>query len=133
MGMYLAKLGSVAFTLKAFEFDEYKRTKSWNWASVAVLNGPPRFHFGGISSEKISLVGRVFADPETKQFTKMAELRKLGDKGEPVPLTYASERAGQYLGLWIIKNAEEKRTLFHKDGTPREFEFTLDLAKYHGD
>ena len=130
---YLAKIGSVAFTLKAFEFDEYKRTKSWNWASVPVLNGPPRLHFGEIESDKISLLGRVFEDQETKQFIKLEELRKLGDKGQPLPLTYASERAGQYLGLWVIKSLEEKRTLFHKDGTPKEFEFTLELAKYHGD
>ena len=130
---YLAKIGSVAFTLKAFEFDEYKRTKSWNWASVSVLNSPPRLHFGEIESDKISLLGRVFEDQETKQFIKLEELRQLGDKGQPLPLTYASERAGQYLGLWVIKSLEEKRILFHKDGTPKEFEFTLELAKYHGD
>ena len=130
---YLAKLGPVSFTFKAFEFDDYERETSWDWQTVSVLNKPPRYHFGGKSADGLSLNGVLFLNANTNQRAKLEEIRSLGDKGEPLDFVYSSEREGQYMGKWVIKSVSDKRSAFSKDGSPGKLEFSIKIEKYPED
>ncbi|MFK7822792.1 MAG: phage tail protein [Oligoflexales bacterium] len=131
---YLAKLGPISFTFRSFEFDDYERSTSWDWQSVALINEPPRLHFGGRNQDSVSLQGVLyFNESNSKDFIKLEELRKLGEKGEPVPFVYSSERVGQYLGKWLIKSVKDKRSAFNMDGSPAKLEFSIEIEKYPED
>ena len=127
---YLAKLGPVSFTFRGFEFDDYERETSWDWQTVSVLNKPPRYHFGGKIRDNISLTGILYSDASSNKKAKLEEIRRLGNKGEPLDFVYASEREGQYMGKWVIKSVSDKRSVFNKDGSPGKLEFSIKIEKY---
>ena len=129
---YLAKLGDFEFELKASEFQTYTRSTGWRWVSVAVLGKAPRLHFAGRGEDKIKLEGVIRPDPGAG-YSQTEMMRQQGDQGEPLPFTYANERAGEYLGMWVIHNISEERTSFNKDGSPRKISFSLEIQKYPED
>jgi len=50
----------------------------------------------------------------------------MGDQGKAWTLIGGD---GTIYGLFIIKNVEETKTAFFKDGTPRKIEFNLSLER----
>lgn len=130
---FLAKLGDVTFSLKTFEFDDFERKTSWDWQTVPVLGKSPRYHFGELLSDNIVLKGLSYYSQGSNQREKVAQLRKQAASGRPVAFFYASERAGQYLGLWVIKSISDKRSSFSTDGRPEKIEFSVEIEKYSED
>lgn len=129
---YLAKLGNLRFELKKNEFQILNRDTTWRWVSVDVLNKAPRLHFAGKGEDKIQFEG-VLRPSEATGYSILENIRKQANKGDPLAFTYANERAGQYLGKWVILNLTEKRSYFNTDGTPKKIDFTLEIQHYPED
>lgn len=129
---YLAKLGDFEFELKAAEFMTYTRATGWRWVSVPVLGKAPRLHFAGRGEDKIKLEGSVYPGPGG-EYSQIELMRQQGDLGEPLPFTYANERAGEYMGKWIIHSLSEERSRLNKDGSPKKMTFTIEIQHYPED
>ena len=129
---YLAKLGDYVFQLDTAAFQSLQRQSAYRWEIKNRLKRLPAAQFLGPGEEGITLPGIIL--PHFRGgIGQVGKMREMAAKGDPLALVYAFERAGQYAGLWCIKEVSETRTLFFKDGVPRRIEFQLSLVAYGED
>ncbi len=57
-------------------------------------------------------------------------MRQEAEKGTPLLL---NDSAGRVWGQWVITRVEETQSVFYADGSPRQVEFRLKLARYGED
>lgn len=130
--MYLAKLGDYTFELDTAAFQQLQRQSAYRWQRLARLGRTPAAQFLGPGDDDITLAGSIY--PHFRGgLGQVGAMRAQAGRGEPLALTYAFERVGQYCGLWCIQRVQETRTLLFKDGTPRRIDFTLSLLAYGED
>ena len=132
MRTYMARLGGFQFGLDTAAFQKLQRTSTFSWQAKNRIGRQPAQQNTGRGADTIALDGVIF--PHWRGgLGQMDMLRRMASDGDPFPLVYAFETAGQYCGLWCITNIEEERTVFFEDGTPRKIDFKLSLVEYGED
>lgn len=129
---YMARLGDFTFNIDTAAFQALERVSSWRWQGIDRIGRKPAQQNTGQEADTINLSGVIY--PHYKGgLGQVGRMRAQANLGEPLPLIYAFESAGQYCGLWCIKQITEARTVFFSDGTPRRIEFSLSLVEYGED
>lgn len=132
MRTYMARLGSFTFGIDTAAFQELQRSSTYRWQAKDRIGRKPAQQNTGQGADTISLSGVIY--PHYRGgLGQIAALRQQAATGEPLPLIYADETVGQYLGRWCVTAIEETRTVFFDDGTPRRIEFRLSLVEYGED
>lgn len=132
MRTYMARLGSFMFGIDTAAFQELQRVSSYRWQSKERIGRKPAQQNTGQGADTISLSGVIY--PHYRGgLGQISQLRDQAANGDPLPLIYASETVGQYLGRWCVTSIEETRTVFFDNGTPRKIEFSLSLVEYGED
>jgi len=131
-GPYMAQLGDYQFALETGAFRELQRHTEYRWASLPRIGRAPAHQFMGLGDESIELQGTIY--PHFRGgIGQLSLMRAQAGKGEPLALTYAFERVGQYAGRWCIASVQEQRSEFFRDGRPRKIDFQLRLQAYGED
>ena len=128
----MARLGDFTFNINTAAFQSLERASSWRWQGIDRIGRKPAQQFTGPEADSITLSGTIY--PHYRGgLGQIGRMRRMADKGEPLPLIYAFEAVGQYCGLWCIKGITEGRTVFFSNGAPRKIEFSLTLVEYGRD
>jgi phage protein U len=130
--MAIAKLGEFIFSVHTASFQTLERRSSYSWASIRRLGRKPALQWIGQDSSTISLKG-IIRPRFRGGFGQMAELKEMAVKGIPYQLTYSDAQKAQDAGLWCIKEIEEGRSYFSRDGFPLKIEFEIELVEYGED
>ena len=121
-------LGSFMFSIDTAAYQELTRTNEYRWPAQERVTREAALQFVGPGQESISLKGVIY--PHYKGgIGQMDTIRGDAALGEPLLLVDGN---GNYWGKYVIERAEETKTVFYADGTPRKIDFKLDL-KYYGD
>jgi len=132
MRNYMARLGEFQFGIDTAAFTELKRSSAWRWEAKNRIGRAPAMQSTGRDADTITLSGVIY--PHWRGgLGQMAALRALAGTGQPQPLVYAFENAGQYCGRWCVTSVEETRTVLFDNGQPRRIEFGLTLREYGDD
>jgi uncharacterized protein len=132
MRTYMARLGAFTFSLDTAAFQELQRVSTYRWEAKNRIGRKPAQQNVGSGADTIRLNGTIY--PHYRGgLGQMGVLRSLADAGEPLPLIYAFESAGQYCGRWCVTEISETRTVFFDNGAPRRIDFTLSLVEYGDD
>lgn len=132
MRTYMARLGAFMFSLDTAAFAELSRVSTYRWEGKNRIGRKPAQQNVGSGADTIRLNGTIY--PHYRGgLGQMGALRALASTGEPLPLIYAFESAGQYCGRWCVTEISETRTVFFDNGAPRRIEFTLSLTEYGED
>jgi phage protein U len=131
-GPYMAQLGTYQFSLDTAAFDTLQRQTAYRWQAQQRIGRAPAMQFLGAGEDTVELNGTIY--PHFRGgLGQLALMRAAASNGEPLPLTYAFETAGQYAGLWCIQSVRDNRSVFFRDGAARKIEFSLTLAAYGED
>jgi phage protein U len=129
---YMARLGSFTFSMDSASFQELQRSVSYRWSGINRIGRQPSQQFTGQGDDVIRLRGAIY--PHFRGgLGQIAALRQQAARGEKMPMVYADTQAGQFVGNFCIKDIEETRTVFFRDGTPRKIDFSLSLIAYGDD
>ena len=132
MRTYMAKLGAFMFGIDTAAFQQLQRTSVYRWEAKNRIGRKPAQQNVGQGADTITLNGVIY--PHYRGgLGQIAAMRQQAANGEPLPLVYAFETAGQFCGQWCITNIEESRTVFFDNGTPKRIEFGLTLVEYGED
>jgi phage protein U len=132
MRTYMARLGSFTFGIDTAAFQELERSSTYRWQAKDRIGRKPAQQNTGSGADTITLSGVIY--PHYRGgIGQIQQLRSQAATGQPLPLIYAFETAGQYCGLWCITNIEETRRVFFDNGTPRRIDFRLTLVEYGED
>ncbi len=131
-GPYMAALGPYQFSLETAAFDTLQRSTDFRWAAQNRIGRAPAQQFLGYGEDTIELQGTIY--PHFRGgLGQLSAMRAMAARGEPLPLVYAFETAGQYNGLWCIKSVKDARSVPIRNGAARKIEFTLQLVAYGED
>ncbi len=131
-GPYMAALGPYQFSLETAAFEQLQRDTQYRWAAQNRIGRAPAQQFLGRGEDTIELQGAIY--PHFRGgLGQLAAMRALAGAGQPLPLIYAFERAGQYNGLWCIKSVRDARSVPIRNGAARKIEFTVCLVAYGED
>jgi uncharacterized protein len=132
MSTYMARLGAFQFSINTAAFQELQRASEYRWEAKQRIGRKPAQQSVGQGADTIRLSGTIF--PHYRGGAgQMGVLRGMAATGEPFPLVYAFESAGQYCGRWCIASIEETRTVFFSNGAPRQINFSMTLVEYGED
>ena len=132
MRTYMARLGAFTFSIDTAAFQELQRVSTYRWEAKNRIGRKPAQQNVGGGADTIRLNGTIY--PHYRGgLGQMAALRALADAGDPLPLIYAFESAGQYCGRWCVTEISETRTVFFDNGAPRKIDFALTLVEYGDD
>lgn len=132
MRTYMARLGAFTFGIDTAAFQELQRVSTYRWEAKNRIGRKPAQQNVGSGADTIRLDGVIF--PHYRGgLGQIAALRAQAAAGEPLPLIYAFETAGQFCGRWCVAEISETRTVFFENGAPRKIEFSLSLVEYGED
>jgi len=122
-------LGFFVFSLDTAPYQELQQKLAWRHPSTSRVGLRPARQFIGQDDELITLSGDLL--PELTGGAKSLDLlRYMGDTGEQWSLI---EGNGRVYGFFVIEGLDIRKTFFFKDGTPRKFEYTMQLARVGDD
>lgn len=122
-------LGQFVFGLQSLPYDELKRTTGWRHPSNSRVGARAGRQFVGVGDDTITISGWI-APELTGTYASVAELRAMGDSGQPFALVAGT---GEVFGQFVIENLSETGTLHNGDGTPRRIAFDLQLTRVDDD
>ena len=118
-------LGMFVFSLPTLAYQEFQRQTDWRHPSNSRVGTNPARQFAGRGDDAITLPGVIL--PELAgTVLSLDALRTMADTGKAWPLV---EGTGRILGIWVIENLSETRTLFFPDGAARRIEFSLRIER----
>lgn len=119
-------LGAFKFSLNTLAFSEMQRSASYRWAAQERFGALDALQYTGPGEDGITLPGILY--PEFRGgHNQISDLRALAAQGRPLKLIAQS---GRVVGLWVIENVAEGRSVFGPDGLPRRVEFVLKMRKF---
>ena len=118
-------LGMFVFSLETLAYQEFQRQTDWRHGSTSRIGTNPARQYLGRGDDSITLPG-VLLPALAGSPLSLDTLRMMADTGKAWPLV---EGTGRILGIWVIEDISETRTLFFRDGAARRIEFTLKLAR----
>ena len=126
---YLMALGDYRFSLETAAYQELTRSTEYRWQSQDRLRHRPAQQYLGPGREEITLNGMIY--PSFRGgLGQLDRMRQEAEKGTPLLL---NNSAGRVWGQWVITRVEETQSVFYTDGSPRQVEFRLKLARYGED
>ncbi|HGS4936982.1 TPA: phage tail protein [Vibrio parahaemolyticus] len=124
----MMSLGGFVFSLSEnTPYEGLQRTSDGGWVTVPRYGQKPISQNTGQSLDKISMTGTWFRG---EGMSNMDRLRELQAKREPLVLT---DGYGRNLGLWTIKQLQEKQDRIIDDGTAFVVGFSIELEEYAGE
>lgn len=118
-------LGMFIFSLEALAYQELQRQTEWRHSSTSRIGTNPSRQFLGRGEDSISMPG-ILLPALAGTPLSLDTLRAMADTGKAWPLI---EGTGRILGIWVIDNITENKTLFFSDGAARRIEFTISLKR----
>ncbi|AXI59222.1 oxidoreductase [Pseudomonas kribbensis] len=118
-------LGMFIFSLETLAYQELQRQTEWRHGSTSRIGTNPSRQFLGRGEDSISMPG-VLLPALAGTPLSLDTLRAMADTGKAWPLI---EGTGRILGIWVIDNITENKTLFFSDGAARRIEFTIALKR----
>lgn len=118
-------LGMFIFSLETLAYQELQRQTEWRHGSTSRIGTNPARQFLGRGDDSISLPG-ILLPALAGTPLSLDTLRAMADTGKAWPLI---EGTGRILGIWVIDNISETKTLFFSDGAARRIEFTIALKR----
>ncbi|MDA7086516.1 phage tail protein [Pseudomonas sp. SA3-5] len=118
-------LGMFVFSLPTLAYQELQRKTDWRHPSSARVGTNPARQFAGRGDDLITLPGIILPELAGTPIS-LDVLRTMADTGKAWPLV---EGTGRILGIWVIEDLSETRTLFFPDGAARRIEFSISLAR----
>lgn len=118
-------LGMFVFSLPTLAYQELQRKTAWRHPSSARFGANPARQYAGRGDDAITLPGILLPELAGSALS-LDVLRMMADTGKAWPLV---EGTGRILGIWVIEDLSETRTLFFQDGAARRIEFTISLQR----
>jgi phage protein U len=121
----MMSLGMFIFSLETLAYQELQRQTEWRHGSTSRIGTNPARQFLGRGEDSISMPG-ILLPALAGTTLSLDTLRAMADTGKAWPLI---EGTGRILGIWVIENISETKTLFFQDGAARRIEFTIALKR----
>ncbi|AKV07174.1 oxidoreductase [Pseudomonas fluorescens NCIMB 11764] len=118
-------LGMFIFSLETLAYQELQRQTEWRHGSTSRIGTNPARQFLGRGDDSITMPG-ILLPALAGTPLSLDTLRAMADTGKAWPLI---EGTGRILGIWVIDNISETKTLFFSDGAARRIEFTIALKR----
>lgn len=118
-------LGMFVFSLPTLAYQELQRSTAWRHPSSSRVGTNPARQFAGRGDDTLTMPGIILPELAGSALSLDA-LRMMADTGKAWPLV---EGTGRILGIWVIEDISETRTLFFRDGAARRIEFTIKLTR----
>ena len=126
---HMMALGEYRFSLSTAAYQEFAHSAEYRWAAQDRIGRPPGRQYVGPGAETVSLRGQIY--PRFRGgLGQLARMRAEAGRGEPLDMVEGNGRAW---GRFVITRVEETRRAFEADGSPRQIEFRLELARYAED
>lgn len=118
-------LGNYRFKVDTAAYQAKNRTTLYRWAKQDLLTVAPALQFIGPGDDTLNIEGVIF--PHFKGgLGQLESMRQEAGQGQPLLLV---EGSGKVLGRWVIESVTENQSVFEKNGTPQQIEFTLEIRK----
>ena len=118
-------LGMFTFGLPTIAYQELQRTTEWRHGSTTRIGTNPASQFLGRGEDTITLPGTLLPGLVGSPLS-LDTLRLMADTGKAWPLVGGT---GKIFGAWVITSISETQQIFFEDGTPRRYEFTINLKR----
>jgi len=118
-------LGMFTFGLPTIAYQELQRTTEWRHGSTSRIGTNPASQFLGRGEDTITLPGTLLPGLVGSPLS-LDTLRLMADTGKAWPLVGGT---GKIFGAWVITSISETQQIFFEDGTPRRYEFTINLKR----
>jgi phage protein U len=119
----MAKIGNFIFEIDNKEFDNLKRSFSFDFASNKTLASHPNKNAIGAWDETIVISGKTIK----KKMSSFDELIKIAKSKLPQLFVCGN---GEILGRFLIKKIDLDRKYFLKDGSFIQHDFSIELERY---
>jgi len=117
------------FNLDTAAFNQFKRTKAFNWAGQDRLSRSKAQQAIAMGEDKITLEGAIF--PTFRGgLGQLQRLRSIGQQLQPLSL---STGYGEILGNWCLVSVSETQDNLMAGGIPGQQAFTLEFVSYGDD
>ena len=118
-------LGMFVFGLPTLAYQELQRSTEWRHGSTSRIGTNPASQYLGRGEDTINLPGTLLPGLVGSPLS-LDVLRTMADTGKAWPLIGGT---GRIYGLWVITSISETQQVFFEDGTPRRYEFTINLKR----
>lgn len=122
-------LGSFRFGVNRASYQSLRRQAGWRWATLPRIGRIPASQYLGPDSQTMALQGVIY--PHFKGGLRQVELMR-AQAGLGVPMLLV-DGLGFVLDRWCITSVEEGKSLFMRDGAPRQIDFSMQLQSFGGD
>lgn len=122
-------LGSFRFGVNRSAYQSMQRQAGWRWATLPRIGRTPASQYLGPDSQTITLKGVIY--PHFKGGLRQVELMR-AQAGLGVPMMLV-DGLGFILDRWCIVSVEEGKSVFLRDGAPRQIDFSMQLRSHGGD
>jgi phage protein U len=129
----LLALGPFAFYATAPSFEKLKFAADFRWEGQKRLGREPAQQFLGPGERDVHIEGVMY--PEAFGGAELlTAMHAAARSGAVYPLIAMSDAgfAGQVMGLWVVKNLENTRQYFGRNGA-RKIDFDIHLRSYGED
>lgn len=118
-------LGMFTFGLPTLAYQELQRSTEWRHTSTSRIGTNPASQFLGRGEDTITLPGTLLPGLAGSPMS-LDILRRMADTGKAWPLVGGT---GRIYGAWVITSISETQQIFFEDGTPRRYEFSINLKR----
>ncbi len=118
-------LGMFTFGLPTLAYQELQRSTEWRHSSTSRIGTNPASQFLGRGEDTITLPGTLLPGLAGSPMS-LDILRRMADTGKAWPLVGGT---GRIYGAWVITSISETQQIFFEDGTPRRYEFSINLKR----
>lgn len=125
----MMSLGSYRFSLNTSAYQGLDRTDTYPWVEQTRLGRKPAMQLPAEGATELTLDGVIYPDWRGG-FEQIDNMRDAASRSTPLMLVSG---AGKVFGQYVILSIQEKQTIFHKNGTPRKQEFSIQLKEYGSD
>ena len=122
-------LGSFRFGVNRSSYQSLRREARYRWATLPRIGRIPAAQYLGPDSQTITLEGVIY--PHFRGGLRQVELMR-GQAGLGLPMMLV-DGLGFILDQWCITSVEETKSVFLRDGAPRQIDFSMQLQSYGGD
>ena len=118
-------LGMFVFSLETLAYQEFQRQTDWRHGSTSRIGTNPARQYLGRGDDSITLPGVLLPGLAGSPLS-LDTLRMMADTGKAWPLIGGT---GRIYGTWVVTSISETQQIFFEDGTPRRYEFTINLKR----
>lgn len=118
-------LGMFVFGLPTVAYQELQRTTEWRHNATSRIGTNPANQYLGRGEDTIALPGTLLPGLVGSPLS-LDTLRMMADTGKAWALVSGT---GKIYGAWVITSINETQQVFFQDGTPRRYEFIINLKR----